>query len=194
MSDPEPSPPARWSGPRLRPSRPVALIVAAFSRHPDAISWGRGQLEAAYGSIALVSDPFDFHHTAYYQKTMGPGLCKQFFAFERLVSEDALPELKHHTNALESQLAAQQLFPEPRPLNLDPGLLTLGKFLLATTKDQAHRIYLRDHIYAEVTLRYQEGTFEPWPWTYADYREPAVHAFLLTARDWYRRQLAEAGS
>jgi hypothetical protein len=181
-----------WPGPRLRPPKPVLLVVAAFSRHAGALDWGRAQLEATYGPVALISEPFSFHHTEYYQPTMGPGLAKQFFVFERLVSEDCLPEAKHHTNALETQLAAQHGFAEQRPLNLDPGILTLGKFLLATTKDLAHRIYLRDNIYAEVTLRYQAGAFQPWPWTFPDYREPALHAFLLTARDFYRRQLEKS--
>jgi hypothetical protein len=80
-----------------------------------------------------------------------------------------------------------------RPINIDPGLLELGKFLLATTKDQAHRIYLRDGIFAEVTLRYHAGAFEPWPWTYADYRQPCVHEFLLQAREYYRQRLREEG-
>jgi hypothetical protein len=90
---------------------------------------------------------------------------------------------------LEQELARSGTFPESRPLNLDPGLLELGKFLLATTKDQAHRIYLGEGIHAEVTLRYQAGAFEPWPWTYADYREPAVLAFMKEARDYYRQRL-----
>lgn len=191
---PEAPVPSDWSGPKLRPPKPAMLIVAAFSRHPDALAWSRAQLEAVYGPVTLASEPFSFHHTEYYQKTMGADLRKQFFAFARLVTEDCLPEIKQHTNALEIKLADEHRCPEPRPLNLDPGLLTLGKFLLATTKDQGHRIYLRDHIYAEVTLRYQEGAFHPWPWTYADYREPTVHAFLLTARDEYRRRLPETNT
>jgi hypothetical protein len=76
-------------------------------------------------------------------------------------------------------------------LNLDPGLLSLGKFMLATTKDQAHRIYLRDGIFAEVTLHYHAGAFEAWPWTYADYQLPFVREFLGCARDYYRRRLPE---
>ena len=80
-----------------------------------------------------------------------------------------------------------------RPLNLDPGLLTLGKFMLATTKDQAHRIYLGSGIYAEVTLRFESGQYEPWPfWTYADYREPAVRAVLKEFRDFYKKRLQAA--
>ena len=36
---------------------------------------------------------------------------------------------------------------------------------------------------AEHALRYYHGAFEPWPWTYADYREPALREFLEGARE-----------
>ncbi len=141
--------------------------------------------------MALDSPPFDFHHTAYYEPTMGPGLRKQFLAFQNLAEADCLPAVKRFTNQLEADLARAGAYPERRPLNLDPGVLTPGKFLLATTKDQAHRVYLGDGIFAEVTLRYHAGSYEPWPWTYADYREPGVIAFLNQAREFYRRRLGE---
>jgi hypothetical protein len=48
-------------------------------------------------------------------------------------------------------------WPEPRPLNLDPGYLTEAKLVLATTKDRNHRLYLDRGIFAEVTLCYQRG-------------------------------------
>jgi hypothetical protein len=176
-----------------RPPAPVLLVVAAFSRHVAALDWGRERLERSYGSVALASPPFDFHHTAYYEPTMGRCLRKVLLAFRELVPADALPAVKLHTNDLEAELAATKSYKEPRPLNLDPGALSLGKFLLATTKDQAHRVYLRDGIFAEVTLRFEAGAFEPWPWTYADYREPAVRDFLRQARDIYKDRLREVG-
>src|SRR2546421_2282164 len=119
---------------------------------------------------------------------MGAGLRKRLLAFAEPVEPGRLPEIKLATNALERELAAGR--PEPRPLNLDPGLLGLGKLVLATTKDQAHRVYLRDGIFAEVTLQYRAGKFEPWPWTYTDYRLPVVGEFLVRARDDYRARLA----
>jgi hypothetical protein len=122
---------------------------------------------------------------------MGPDLRKQFLAFRQLVVPDSLPPIKLRTNQLEQELAGSRTYAEPRPLNLDPGHLTLGKFLLATTKDQAHRIYLRDGIFAEVTLRYEAGAYVPWPWTYADYRQEQIRAFLQQARDYYRQRLRE---
>jgi hypothetical protein len=172
-----------------RTPAPVLLVVAAFSRHTAAIAWGRERLEAACGPVARASEPFLFNQTAYYEATMGRDLRKQFLAFAKLVAPDCLPSLKRRTIALERELAESAAYPEVRPLNLDPGVLHLGKFLLATTKDQAHRIYLQDGIFAEVTLRYQAGRFEPWPWTYADYRQACVQEFLLQARAYYREQL-----
>lgn len=170
---------------------PVLLIVAAFSRHADLLAWARERLEKAFGAVALASEPYPFVQTDYYERTMGRDLRKQFLAFHDLVGPERLAEIKLATNDLEREVAIANSWPEPRPLNLDPGMLTLGKFHLATTKDQAHRIYLRDGIFAEVTLRFQAGSFEPWPWTYADYRLPATIAFLNEARDWYRRQLEQ---
>jgi hypothetical protein len=169
-----------------RPAADALLVVAAFSRHPDALEWARRRLEAEHGPVALASEPFLFDQTAYYEKSMGAGLSKVLWAFRDLIDPARLPDLKLATNALEQELAAQHQYPEARPINLDPGYLVAGKFLLATTKDQAHRVYLRDGIFAEVTLQFQSGSFRPWPWTYADYRLDQVVAFLNAARAFYR--------
>ncbi len=168
---------------------PVLLIVAAFSRHAEALEWARGRLEVDFGPVGRVSEAFVFDQTTYYAATMGPDLRKQFFSFRDLIDGERLAAIKLRTNALEQEAAVSGRYPEVRPLNLDPGVLTLGKFLLATTKDQAHRVYLRDGIFAEVTLRFHAGAFEPWPWTYADYRQPAVLDFLRLSREDYRLRL-----
>lgn len=167
---------------------PSLLVAAVFGRHPDALAWAEGRLEAAFGPVALASPTFAFDQTSYYQRTMGAGLLKRLSAFG-LVAPDCLPDIKRQTNALEEELRGAGSFPEERPVNIDPGLLTLGKFILATTKDQAHRIYLRDKIFAEVTLHYEAGAWAPWPWTYADYRQPLVRGFLEEARRFYRERL-----
>ena len=158
------------------------LVVASFSRHTAALDWATAQLTARFGPLALQSPDFSFCHTKYYESTMGPGLLKRFLVFDALVDAGCLPEVKRYTISLEADLKTTGAYPESRPLNLDPGLIQLGKFLLASTKDQAHRIYLADYIFAEVTLRFQDGAFEAWPWTYADYRDEAVREFLNSSR------------
>jgi hypothetical protein len=170
------------------------LIVAAFSRWPAAIAWARENLQNRYGPIALDGPIFDFVETHYYDDQMGPGLKKTFFAFERLIDPVEIVEIKLATNELESEMArsgewATDRTGVVRPVNLDPGYLNAGKWVLATTKDQAHRIYLGRGIFAEVTLRFDRGEFVPWPWTYPNYCRDDYCAFFEQARTEYIRLL-----
>src|SRR5262245_39719568 len=118
---------------------PVLLIIAAFSRHDTALSWARDTALAAWGPMALTSPAFEFNETDYYQATMGDGLKKQFFAFERLIDPARLVDYKLQANAWEAEYTAIGKHEEQRPLNLDPGYITLAKLVLASTKDHAHR-------------------------------------------------------
>jgi hypothetical protein len=54
---------------------------------------------------------------------------------------------------------------------------------LASTKDHAHRIYLNDGIYAEVTLAYRRGGWQAFPWTYPDYRRHDFQEFFTRCRE-----------
>jgi hypothetical protein len=173
----------------VRPLVPALLVIGVFSRHAEALTWARQRLEAEWGPVGLVGPVFVFNQTDYYEPTMGARLLKQQLAFRDLIMPDRLPQIKRRTNELETDLAKSGTYAEPRPLNLDPGYLVLGKFILATTKDQGHRIYLSDGIFAEVTLQFRGRAFEPWPWTYADYKTEVVKTFLLSARDYYRSRL-----
>jgi hypothetical protein len=177
--------------PSLHPK--VLLVVAIFSRYEDLLNLCRQRLEERFGPVAPLTFEYAFNQTRYYEPTMGTELRKRLLAFHDLVAPDSLADIKQATNGLERELADSGFFAEPRPINLDPGILTLGKFLLATTKDQAHRVYLRNGICAEVTLRFEAGNFEPWPWTYADYRQPELRAFLTDARSYYRERMKAEG-
>lgn len=170
------------------------LIVAAFSRWPDCIGWARENLQNRYGPIVLESQLFDFVETHYYDDEMGTGLKKMFFAFERLIQPSEIVDVKLATNELERQASQAGDWPShlsgvARRLNLDPGYLHAGKWVLATTKDQAHRLYLGRGIYAEVTLRFERGEFVPWPWTYPNYCREDYRAFFKEARTQYLRIL-----
>jgi len=175
---------------KLRQAEPSLLVSALFSRHLDALAFGRVELERHFGPVAFSSLFYDFNHTAYYEREMGPGLRKHFLAFQTLIKPNWLPTAKLLAIEIERQCACLGQFPEARPLNIDPGLLTLGKFVLATAKDQAHRIYLGEGVFAEVSLRFEHGNYVPWPLTYADYRQPCVLEFMKQARTLYRERLA----
>jgi hypothetical protein len=163
---------------------PVVLILAASSRYEAALEWARERCYQHHGPAVLSSDRFDFIETDYYAATMGTGLKKQFLAFEKLIDPAALASIKRETNEWEVDYAAVGRHPEERPLNLDPGYLTPAKLVLATTKDHAHRMYLRDGIFAEVTLVYRQRNWQPLDWTYPDYRRDDYQGFFTQCREW----------
>jgi hypothetical protein len=161
----------------------VLLIIAASSRYESALDWGRDRAIEQFGGVWLVSEPFDFTETDYYTPTMGTDLKKQFIAFERPIGPEELAGIKRATNDWEAEYAALGRHPEPRPINLDPGYITPAKLVLASTKDHAHRIYLRDGIYAEVTLAYRGRKWQPNEWTYPDYRRDDFQRFFTECRE-----------
>lgn len=172
--------------PSLHP--PVLFLIVAFSRHEEALAWGLRRAVERYGPLVAESEPFPFDNTSYYERDMGPNLFKRVWAFEQLMPPEELVERKLQTNAWEAELAATGLFPDARPLNLDAGYLTIAKFVLATTKDHAHRIYLGQGIFAEVTLLLNHKHWQAWPWTFEDYRREPIQNFLWQCRQWLRQR------
>jgi hypothetical protein len=165
---------------------PVLLLVAAFSRYDEALDWGRRRAADAWGSIALASPFFEFRETDYYESSMGPGIKKCFWAWRQPIDPGRLAKLKLESNAWEQEYARLGLHPEPRPLNLDPGYVTQAKLVLASTKDHAHRLYLSDGIFAEVTLSYKHRRWQAHEWTFPDYRRDDYQAFFTQCRDYLR--------
>jgi hypothetical protein len=172
----------------VQPHPPTLRLLAAFSRHLDALDWARQAAAAAWGPLALESERFEHRETNYYDATMGTGLKKCFFAFETLADPAELAEWKLTSNQWEREYQQLGKHSELRPLNLDPGYLTEAKLVLATTKDRDHRIYLRDGIFAEVTLHFHHGKWEARPWTYPDYQRADYHEFFLRCREVLRKR------
>lgn len=168
--------------------RPVLLIVAMVSRYPETLDWSIDQLTKTHGPVALESPVYDFVETEYYQKTMGDDLKKQFIAFEQLVSPEAIVAAKINSNQLEIQCADENDYPQPRPVNLDPGYISEAKLVLATTKDRDHRLYIADGIFAEVTLHYRSKTWCSSRWTYPDYQRADFQQYFHKCRHHLRQQ------
>lgn len=166
----------------------VLLLIAAFSPDKDILEQSKQRAINNYGPILLESEFFRFDEfTPYYAAEMGEILYKQLWTFERLIDPGTLPDIKIVTNSWEAEVAhdlnwdIREEGPK-RPINLDPGYIDLGKLILASTKDHAHRIYLRNGIFAETTLMYRSKQWQALPWSYPDYQSEGYQCFLTEAR------------
>ncbi len=172
---------------KVKESLPVKLIASLFAASEELLGEAKVRLSQEFGPIDFESEPLPFDHTAYYAAEFGESLKRRFVAFEELVHPGRLAEIKRLTNALEMEWAVGG----KRRINIDPGYVSHSKLVLATTKNHAHRIYLDQGIYAEVTLYFHKGTFRAWPWTYPDYAGPPLVAIFNRIRELYVKQLRE---
>jgi len=160
----------------------MSLILSEDSLFPQ----GGQDLCSTFGTVDFVSERFPFDFTDYYAQEMGENLFRYFITFERLIPMDLLSDIKQKTNRLEEKYASQS---GNRRVNIDPGYLCLANVILATTKGYAHRPYLRDGIYADLTLIYRNQSFHPLEWTYPDYREEKIIQLFNKLRKKYAEEL-----
>lgn len=175
----------------LRKFRPVLRVMAVSSRHSEAFDWAIEKATQHWGPLAFSSARFDFSETGYYTKSMGEGLQKQLLAFSTLIGQEEIVESKIDSNRWEDEFLNSAKWEVERPINLDPGYITEAKLVLATTKDRDHRVFLRDGVFAEVTLFYQGNRWQGSRWTYPDYRREDFHAFFDQCREYLRDIYAE---
>ncbi len=145
------------------------------------------ELSSIFGQMDFASEILPFNFTDYYCKEMGKPLKRQFISFLKLISPETLPEIKHETNKVELKYSKD----EKRQANIDPGYITAERLVLATGKNFTHRIYLRDGVYADLTLIYQNKDFRPLSWTYPDYASPGIREIFKQIREKYLSQLKQ---
>lgn len=183
---------------------PSVRFVAVFSAEDRFLQIALERLEGHWGKIAAVSQAFDFVESPYYFKTMlvpqpeelaeerPQSLRKQMALFADSYDPADLAADKLQTNFWEQDWTEELALHHDgskRLINIDPGYLSMTKLVLASTKNREHRIYLRDGIYAEVTLAFRDQAWTPMPWTYTDYQRPDILEFLKLARKGFTNNL-----
>ncbi|MGV8057425.1 MAG: DUF4416 family protein [Smithellaceae bacterium] len=167
------------------PAEPVKLIFSVFAATVAKLDEGIAKLSAYYGQPDFISDLVSFDYTDYYCREMGGNLVRRFLSMEELVRPEVLPDIKLATNGIENEFTMEG----KRLVNIDPGYISKGHLILATGKGYAHRPYLRDGIYADLTLFYQNKKFCSLPWTYPDYADEKQLLMLNKIRATYLLQL-----
>lgn len=176
----------------IRAPEKAKLIVGLLSGEEDWLREGVRRLKRHFGDVDVESDVWPFDATDYYAIEMGERLFRKFVSFDELTPMDRLAEVKRLTNDLEAALAADLVTSGiARPVNLDPGYVTLSKLVLASSKDFSHRIYLERGVFAEVTLLFEHGGWRTLPWTYPDYGGGQYDEFLNEVRESLKRKRSQ---
>ncbi len=174
---------------KITRTKPVKLICSIIYQKESILPLVFKKLENNIGSIEFVSEHFIFNHTNYYENEMGKNLFRKFIIFKGVFQRDNLAQVKIDTNKIEESFTISG----KRQVNLDPGYITLENFILFTTKNYTHRIYLEKGIFADLTLIYENRKFNKLPWTYPDYASDEIRKFLKNIRENYKNEIKKEG-
>jgi len=145
-------------------------------------------LEEIAGPVDYQSPLYPFDQTDYYQKEMGNDLQRQLISFTELRSPEELAAAKVKCNDMEQALSSSG----KRTVNLDIGCLDHNKIVLASVKGLGQKIYLSQGIYADLVARYGHGRYQPFEWTFPDFKEGRYDTDLAYIRQRYLEQLRQA--
>ena len=165
----------------------MKYFVAILFRTQEALNAGKEQLISAWGTLDFEGEDHHFDCTAYYEPEMGTPLYRRLVSFESLMPPTELVEMKLRCNQIEDDLAIEG----KRIVNLDAGYLDHNKFVLASAKGEGQKIYLDKGIYADFVGRYKQGNYQPFDWTFPDFRDGRYDKELLTIRQIYLQQMRD---
>lgn len=145
-------------------------------------------LEEVWGPVDYQSQPYPFDQTDYYREEMGVDLQRQLISFAKLRSPEELAAAKVRCNEIEETMSSAG----KRTVNLDIGYLDHNKIVLASVKGLGQKIYLSQGIYADLVARYGHGRYQPFEWTFPDFKDGRYDFDLAHIRQRYLEQLKHA--
>jgi hypothetical protein len=167
----------------IQTPHPVKLIVGILAADSRCMDAAQSEVIKMFGKPDMTSPVYPFDLTQYYEEQAGADILRQFVSIEQLIDPGQLGDIKHKANQIEKELAESLKTPFPRPVNLDPGYVEPSKLVLASTKNFAHRVYIGNGMWAEVTLTYNKGVWQVYPYTFPDFKSGRYNTFLSEVRE-----------
>jgi hypothetical protein len=164
---------------------PVKYFIAVLWADTAVLPEMRTHVIAQWGDIDFEGPDRPFDRTDYYEAEMGPDLHRRLVSFAKLRSPEELVAAKIACIAIESALSHDA----KRRVNLDIGYLDHNKLVLASVKSAGQKIYLRDGIFADLVARYAQGRYQPFAWTFPDFKDGRYDTELQTLRETYLQQM-----
>jgi hypothetical protein len=167
-----------------QPPPPVKYFIAVLYHNSSYRDRARAEFIRRWGAVDHEGADHLFDITAYYEPEMGAPLYRRLFAFENLRDPSHLVAMKLTCNDIENELQVGL----KRTVNCDAGYLDHNKVVLASAKEAGQKIYLDKGIYADLAGRYKAGVYQPFEWSFPDFKDGRYDRELLTIRDRYRAQ------
>lgn len=165
---------------------PVKYFIAILFKDEENLFRACEECEKIWGKVDIAGENHLFDVTDYYHEEMGKPVYRRLVSFEKLYDPLLLVEMKLRCNDLEQELALQK---GKRCVNLDAGYLDHNKVLLASAKEAGQKVYLDKGIYADLAGRYKGGKYQPFEWSFPDFKDGRYDKELGAFRKRYIEQM-----
>lgn len=163
----------------------AVLFAGSLYSSDDIFAAASLDLKGIFGKTFFESPALPWNYTDYYAKELDPPVFRRFLFFEKKVDSSSVVDAKLATMTVEERFWREGR----RQINIDPGYMTLAKVVLASRKNYSHRIYLGSGVFGEVELFHRDGSFNPLPYTYPDYRDETFLDIFAKARGLLRKNI-----
>lgn len=170
-----------------KPPFPVKHFIAVLFSSRENLSPALSKANENWGPFDFQGEDHLFDVTDYYAPEMGSPLFRKIFSFEKLYEPTLMVEMKLGCNKIEKDLSVDG----NRVVNLDAGYLDHNKVVLASAKEAGQKVYLDKGIYADLAGRYKSGRYQPFEWSFPDFRDGRYDKELLQIRTIYMKQMKE---
>ena len=143
------------------------LLFALMWKDENKLKTVERHLKKFYGNFIKETNPFELPYSKYYIEEMGSPLYKKFVATSFVIEQTNLANIKKHCMFIEDKYKIKN----NRTVNIDPILLDMEKVLVATKKYRGNRIQIDENLFLELELWFHNSSFQPFLWTYLDYKE-----------------------
>lgn len=165
---------------------PVKLVMGLLASPEVSMEVVKAALEERFGRCDMVSKPYPFDVTNYYEPEMGAEITRYILSFERLIPPEDLRPIKLATNQMENVWRDEA---GRRLANVDPGYIDFFKLVLASNKPSGKKLAAGDGVWLDLNLVYEKGRWQTMPWTFPDFSSGRYDDFLTKVRGAYKKQM-----
>jgi hypothetical protein len=168
-----------------KPPLPVKYFIAILFKEESSLRDARGCFIEQWGPIDFEGKDHLFDITDYYHAEMGSPLFRRIVSFGKLFEPTHIVAMKLACNGIEERMRRDG----KRTINCDAGYLDHNKILLASAKEAGQKIYLDKGIYADLAGRYKNGAYQPFEWSFPDFKDGRYNKELSAMRTNYLLQM-----
>ncbi|RKX30071.1 MAG: hypothetical protein DRP47_00075 [Candidatus Zixiibacteriota bacterium] len=168
---------------RIQKPPPGRLVVSIIYSSIDALADSLRVIEHKFSKVECETIEIPCSSQERYREEMGDNLQRRFFSFEQPVACDTLPMIKATCYKIETMFSDCVRDYYFRTVNIDPGILTPDKLVMASHREYNYRLYLGSGVFAQIELIHSQGQFKRLPWTNLDYCHDEAMDLFYRVRD-----------